>query len=253
MVEICSIASGSNGNCYYIGNQTDAIVIDCGIYYSHLHKRCDLAGIDLSKIRAIFISHEHGDHVRGVRVVSKRLNIPVYFTAKTFNQTYQRTRPDFYREIQVGTPENICDFQVNAFKKYHDAADPVSFRIETEGINIGVMTDIGVADVTLCKEFSKCQAVFLESNYDEQMLQNGTYPEILKQRVASNIGHLSNSQAFALVRDFSNENLKCIIFSHVSKENNTPEKVLEKFSIFEDKYTMIVAPRFSPGRIIKLN
>lgn len=252
MIEICSIASGSNGNCYYIGDENNAIIIDCGIYFSHLKKRCGISGVDISKIRAVFVSHEHGDHVRGVRVASKRLNIPAYFTPRTYEHTYQRVRPAFFQHIIPGEPVEICGFKVYAFKKYHDAADPVSYRVEIEGFNVGVMTDIGVADVTLCKEFSKCQAVFLESNYDEEMLKNGPYPQILKDRVASNVGHLSNSQAFALVRDFADENLTHIIFSHVSQENNTQEKVLEKFSVFKDKYTMCVAPRFTPGGIIRL-
>ena len=252
MIEICSIASGSNGNCYYIGNESDAVIIDCGIYFSHLKKRCELSGVDLTKIRAVFVSHEHGDHVRGVRTAAKRLSIPAYFTPSTYNQTYSRIRPSYYIPVIPGEEVGLYGFNVKAFKKYHDAVDAVSFRVEYQGVNIGVMTDIGVADVTLCKEFSKCQAVFLESNYDEEMLQNGPYPQVLKDRVASNVGHLSNSQAFALVRDFANEDLKHIVFSHVSKENNTAEKILEKFEPFKDKYIMTVAPRFTPGEIIRI-
>ena len=247
MLEICSIASGSNGNCYYIGNETDAIVIDCGIFFRSLETRAGNAGIDIKKIRAVLISHEHSDHVRGVKTLAGKLNLPVYFTPRTYEKTYKRHKPDYYKALSLEEPVEIFGFYVHTFKKYHDAISPVSFRVEYQGVNIGVMTDIGVADVTLCKEFSKCQAAFLESNYDEQMLENGPYPKVLKDRVASNVGHLSNSQAFALVRDFANENLTHLIFSHVSQENNTPEKVLEKFSPFKDKYSMCVAPRFDPS------
>lgn len=250
MLEICSIASGSNGNCYYIGNETDAIVIDCGIFYTSLLTRAEKAGIDVKKIRAVLVSHEHSDHVRGVKTIANKLNLPIYFTPKTYAKTYKKHKPEYFKALSTQEPVEIFGFMVYTFPKYHDAVDAVSFRIEYQDVNIGVMTDIGVADVTLCKEFSKCQAVFLESNYDEEMLQNGPYPKILKDRVASNVGHLSNSQAFALVRDFAAEDLRHIIFSHISQENNTSEKVLEKFSVFKDKYSLVIAPRFDPSEKI---
>lgn len=253
MVEICSLASGSNGNCYYIGNQENGIIIDDGIYYKRLVERCEVANIPLEKIRAVFVSHEHADHVRGVRVLNKRTNIPAYFTSKTYYQTFKKDRPANFCELIPGEVVDIFGIKVHCFSKHHDAKDPVSFRIEINGLNIGVMTDIGVADEILQYEFSKCQAVFLESNYDEEMLKNGSYPYYLKERVASEVGHLSNTQAFELVRDFANENLSHLIFSHISAENNTKEKVLEKFEPFKDKYKMYVAPRYECGEVIKLS
>lgn len=253
MIEICSLASGSNGNCYYIGNSEHAVIVDCGISVKRMKERAEKAGININKVKAVFVTHEHGDHVKGVRVACKKLNIPSYFTPDTYNRTFKKDRPEFFKELVPGNPVDVFGIKVHPFRKHHDAIDPVSFRIEIDGVSIGVMTDIGVADVTLCKEFSLCKAVFLESNYDEEMLKNGPYPPELQERVASDRGHLSNTQSFFLVRDFANEQLSHIIFSHISEHNNTPGKVLEKFAPLSSKYKMIIAPRYDVGEVVNLS
>ena len=253
MVEICNIASGSNGNCYYIGNNTDAVIIDAGIYHSRLVERMGTAGLDISKIRAVFVSHEHYDHVGGVRVISKRLMIPAYATPHTFNAIHKKHQPADYKPITPGLAIDISGIRVHAFPKGHDAANPVSFRIEIYGHNIGVMTDIGEADAAVCDNFALCDAVFLESNYDLLMLRNGGYPYILKERVESNKGHLSNDQAAALVRNFANPRLSHIILSHISADNNTPEKVMEAFAQLSDVYNISLASRHECGKVIRLD
>lgn len=202
MLEICSIASGSNGNCYYIGNETDAIVIDCGIFFRSLETRAENAGIDIKKIRAILISHEHSDHVRGVKTLARKLNLPVYFMPKTYEKTYRRHKPDYYKALSTETPVEIFGFYVHTFKKYHDAISPVSFRVEYQGVNIGVMTDIGVADVTLCKEFSKCQAAFFgeqlrRGNAQKRTLSAGfERPCCLQRRTSFQLSGVCVSEGF---------------------------------------------------------
>lgn len=230
MLEICALASGSNGNCYYIGNEKEAVLIDAGIFYKHFDKRMDEAGLDKNKIKAIFITHEHTDHVQGVRGCSDKLNVPVFFTQKTFKKLQARHRPDMVMFFESGTTLQIGDLTVFSFKKLHDAADPCSFRIEGNGKSVGVMTDIGSIDQVLENEIAKCHAVFLETNYDQKMLWNGSYPVYLKQRVDSELGHLSNDQALELIKRNASDRLKYIFLSHISAENNRPEIAIQVFN-----------------------
>lgn len=252
MLEICAIASGSNGNCYYIGNENSAILIDAGISAKQILKR--MQGKDLSpeKVKAVFISHEHGDHMRGARVLSKRLNIPVYLTAKTFNKSYKNLRPDYPRFFTPNDTIAIDDFLVHSFPKNHDAADPCSFRVEYKHKSVGVLTDIGAACNTLKHHLSLCHALFLEANYDESMLWEGKYPHFLKERVAGDYGHLSNDQCFDLLENHSHQHLQCVFLSHISKENNTPEKAFNRMGQLSRDIPIKIAPRYEASEIFRL-
>lgn len=252
MVEICSLASGSNGNCYYIGDDNEAVIVDAGIGWRRFSERMKAAGLDVCRVRAIFVTHEHRDHSGSARVVAKKLNIPTYMTAGTYNRIFARHRPTIFRAIAPDSVTEVGGIRVHSFPKSHDAADPVSFRIEIAGHTIGVMTDIGVADAMVCKNFSMCDAAFLESNYDPQMLIDGPYEDYLKERVGSDIGHLSNEQAFALVRDHANPDLMCLVLSHISADNNTSEKVIEAFAPFKDMYKIVLASRYECGDVVRL-
>jgi phosphoribosyl 1,2-cyclic phosphodiesterase len=243
MVQVCAIASGSNGNCYYVGNETDAILVDVGINRKQVLIRMAKAGIDVSKVRAIFISHEHSDHTRGVKVLAKVLNIPVYMTQKTFDVLWNPHRPGVYRLFEPGQPVQVASITVHPFLKRHDAVEPCSFRVETQGKNVGVLTDIGESCANVSGHFAKCDAVFLESNYDEQMLWEGTYPYVLKRRVASSVGHLSNVQALGIVTEHASERLAHIILSHLSGENNTPEMARSAFNVLNGRYSIHLTSR----------
>ncbi|NPA67921.1 MAG: MBL fold metallo-hydrolase [Chlorobi bacterium] len=243
MTEICALASGSNGNCYYIGNDNEAVLIDAGIYYKQLNERLKHAGLDKNKIKAIFISHEHNDHVKGARVISKKLKIPVFYTKKTFKKCYDKNKADNYVFFEPGKEYALNNILIYPFIKPHDAVDPCSFRIETEGKNIGVITDTGEANYILQNEFSKCDAVFLESNYDEEMLKKGPYPDYLKQRVKSSKGHLSNIQAKELTINFASPKLKIIFLSHISAINNSRDIISETFKELSETYTILFTYR----------
>src|SRR5690554_1138948 len=195
MIEICAIASGSNGNCYYIGNNTDAVLIDAGISCRQILLRMKEKGLDPAKVRAVFISHEHSDHMRGARVLEKKLNVPVYITARTFISAYRNMQPAWPRYFEPGSQTVVGNFTIHSFSKNHDASEPCSFRIEYKGKNIGVLTDIGEPCSNVTTHLALCDALFLETNYDEDMLMNGRYPWYLKKRIASSVGHLSNVQA----------------------------------------------------------
>ncbi len=228
MLEICAIASGSNGNCYYIGNENEAVLIDAGISGKQILARMAERGLNSSKIKALFITHEHGDHMRGARGVEKKLQVPVYITAKTHNGAYKNMRTNVPKHFTPGDKITVGNFTVFTFLKNHDASEPCSFRVRYKSKNVGVFTDIGEACENVKTHLQKCDALFLESNYDEEMLLNGSYPYFLKQRVASEVGHLSNDQTFDLLKNHAGKNLQCVFLSHLSKENNTPEKALER-------------------------
>ncbi|MCR5454874.1 MAG: MBL fold metallo-hydrolase, partial [Bacteroidales bacterium] len=195
MVEFCSLASGSNGNCYYIGDENEAIIIDAGIGWRRFSDRIAAAGLDPHRIRAIFVTHEHSDHSGSAKIISRKLSIPVYATSGTYNKIYKHKRPSDSHSIASESTTEIGNIRIISFPKSHDAAEPVSFRVEIGGYTIGVMTDIGIVDDVVRQNFSLCDACFLESNYDPQMLADGPYPEHLKVRINSEIGHLSNEQS----------------------------------------------------------
>lgn len=243
MLEICAIASGSNGNCYYIGNDTDAILVDAGISGKQILNRMAEVGLDSKKIKAVFITHEHGDHMRGARGVNKKLQVPIYLTAKTYNGAYKNMRPDYPKYFTPNEEIQIGDFTVFPVLKNHDAAEPCSFLINYKNKNIGVFTDIGEACENVKLHIKECNGLFLESNYDEKMLWDGGYPYFLKQRVASKDGHLSNDQAFELLEQHTNEELECVFLSHISKENNTPEKAAERMKDLNDRFTIKLTSR----------
>ncbi|MCQ2374397.1 MAG: MBL fold metallo-hydrolase [Salinivirgaceae bacterium] len=247
MVEICALASGSNGNCYYIGNENDAILIDLGIHFNTLKERAEKACIDLNKVRAVFITHEHCDHVQGAHAACKKMQWPIFFNKKTFNNTLKNRRPDIVSFFENDTEVNIGSMIVYPFSKSHDASCPCSFRIEINGMNIGVMTDIGIAEQPLATHFALCNAAFLESNYDEEMLWKGPYPAFLKHRVASHRGHLSNTQSSDFVRNNATNKLRYLFLSHISAENNTIDKALAAFAEF-DQFQVLPTYRHEPSQ-----
>lgn len=252
MIELCALASGSNGNCYYIGNEKDAVLIDAGVSAKQVLTRLHDSGLDASKIRGIFISHEHTDHVSGVRVLSKRLGVPAWFSQGTFDALRESELPELYEIFISGTAIKINSFQVHSFLKNHDAAEPCSFRIEHDDWHIGVFTDIGEACDLVKSNLRKCHALFLETNYDEKMLREGSYPYILKQRVASSHGHLSNDQAFELVRNHAGPELVHVFLSHLSGENNRPELAAARFQSLTDRFDVRLTSRNTFSELCRL-
>src|SRR5690606_11763394 len=195
---VTSLNSGSNGNCYYIGNEHEAILIDGGISCRETEKRMRRLGLSLSKVKAIFVSHEHGDHIHGVPALSKKYKLPVYITPATLNNGRVIIREELVNPFRAYQPVTIGNYNLTVFTKEHDACDPLSFIISSNGVTIGVFTDIGVSCNHVTQHFSQCHAAFLESNYDEQMLETGRYPYHLKNRIRGGKGHLSNAQAMRL-------------------------------------------------------
>jgi len=249
-LEICALASGSNGNCYYIGNDHEAVLVDAGLSARQLQMRMHACGLDPAKIKAILVTHEHSDHCCGVRVLSKRLGgIPVYLTKKTYLAMHRKQQPGLVVWFEPNQEFPIGSFSIFPFSKQHDAADACSFRISYDGRHVGVMTDIGEPCEQVRLHFSMCHAVFLESNYDEDMLWSGPYPYYLKQRVSSSVGHLSNIQAFRLLESCAGGSLKMVLLSHLSGENNTPEKAISVFESLQQSYCIELTSRQAPTRV----
>jgi phosphoribosyl 1,2-cyclic phosphodiesterase len=252
MVQICALASGSNGNCYYIGNQEHAVLVDAGISRRQVIERMKLKGLDPSRIAAIFISHEHSDHSCGVRVLSEKLDVPVYMTKTTFNNSRAHQRPEKYLPFTPGDVVTVGSLNVHTFGKRHDAVDPCSFVVEASSLRVGVLTDLGSVCEIVSGHVANCDALFLESNYDEQMLWNGPYPAYLKTRVAGNHGHLSNTQAAELVEMHGSARLKHIFLSHLSAENNLPQLALKSFSHLTHRHNVVLTNRYAPADVVML-
>ena len=244
-VKVCSLASGSNGNIYYVEYEDTAIAVDMGISFRRLKSRALTRHIDLRKIKAVFISHEHSDHVYGVPALCRHTGAVAYVTRRTYDAMKSKYRPDqnSLNFFEIGTPETIGPFTIHSFHKPHDVEDPCSFRIEVAGVNIGVFTDIGDCCQGLEDNLKMCHLAFLESNYDREKLDTGRYPEHLKQRIISGYGHLSNIQSAEIVRRLNPPHLHTLFLSHISQENNTPSLAIRAFEDMRDKYEIRVMSR----------
>ncbi len=198
----------------------------------------------MSSVKAIFVSHEHADHISGIRVLSKKHQLPVYITTATLRSAGFIVEKSLLRYFTADQPVVIDGLTVTAFPKFHDASDPHSFMISSGGVNIGVLTDIGNCCKQVIRYFKQCHAAFLEANYCEDMLMNGSYPYILKKRISSDNGHLSNAQALELFTKYRGSQLSHLILSHLSKNNNKPELVDQLFRQQAGSTKIIVASRY---------
>jgi len=241
---IASIASGSNGNCYYIGNEQEAVLVDAGISCRETVKRMRRIGLSIEKVKAIFISHEHSDHIRGVEVLSKRYEIPVYITSKTLQNSRLRLELPLTFGFTAYEPVVIGGFSVHPFPKFHDAIDPHSFIVAANGIRIGVFTDIGESCEHVATHFGQCHAAFLETNYDEVMLEQGRYPYHLRRRIDGKFGHLSNRQALDLFNEHRPSFLSHLFLSHLSKDNNDPAIAMNLFNEHAGDTLVVHASRY---------
>jgi phosphoribosyl 1,2-cyclic phosphodiesterase len=250
---ITSLNSGSNGNCYYIGNDREAILVDAGISCKETEKRMRRLGLSMDKVKAIFISHEHTDHIKGVQVISKKYQLPVYITNDTLVNGGLSLSEQVVLSFKAYVPVRIGDIFVTAFPKFHDAAEPHSFIVAFNDIKIGVFTDIGAPCDHLINHFKQCHAAFLEANYDEEMLANGRYPYYLKKRISGGHGHLSNKQALELFKAHKPAFMTHLLLSHLSKDNNNPELVLDLFNQHAGSTRIIIASRHEETEIYQIS
>ncbi|SDD71220.1 MBL fold metallo-hydrolase [Niabella drilacis] len=240
---LTSLNSGSNGNCYYIGNDEEAVLIDAGLSCRETEKRMSRLGLSLKKIKAIFISHEHSDHIKGLEVLSRKHQLPVYISPETLRHAGLELDPGLVRPLSAGTRVPIGALIVSVFLKHHDAADPHSFTVEDNHTCIGVFTDIGKVCDNIRAHFQRCHAAFLEANYDEVLLENGRYPYHLKKRIRGDRGHLSNKDALDLFLSCRPVHMSHLFLSHLSADNNDPELVHKLFHEQGTTTNIIIASR----------
>jgi phosphoribosyl 1,2-cyclic phosphodiesterase len=223
------LASGSKGNCVVIEGGSGSLLIDAGLSAKECLLRMERAGIDPGSIGALLVTHEHGDHVRGVDVLARKLEIPVYATEGTLADFlhFRRTsaKPLVHHTCRYHERFAVGDFMVEPFCTSHDAAEPCGFIVTGGDLRVGYCTDTGIITPHMHGLLRDCDGIVLESNHCPDMLRNGPYPESLKRRILSKRGHLSNPDAAACLRDFGKD-VPQVILAHLSEMNNTPEKAL---------------------------
>ena len=249
---IASLNSGSNGNCYYIGNNEEAVLIDAGISCRETEIRMRRLQLSIEKTKAVFISHEHSDHITGLRALSKKYNLPVYITEATQRGCGALDSDTPLLPFLPFQPVAIGALRITAFPKLHDAADPHSFLISNGDVTVGVFTDIGFACQHVVHHFKQCDAAFLEANYDETILAQGKYPPHLKKRISGSKGHLSNQQALALFTRHKAPFMSHLLLAHLSNENNHPQWVKDLFTQQAGSTKIIVASRFRETEVFEI-
>ena len=231
-MNLCSIASGSSGNCIYTGTEKAGILIDAGISAKRIEQ--GLASIDrnIKEIKGIFVSHEHSDHIKSLGVLARKHHIPIYGTPGTIEAIKQTASlgaidEELYRIIQAEEDVIIEDLVVKPFRISHDAAEPVAYRMECGTKSAAVATDLGFYNQAIVDKLQNLDVLLLESNHDVHMLQVGGYPYPLKRRILGDRGHLSNEAAGKLLCHLLHDDLKNVFLGHLSKENNYEELAFE--------------------------
>jgi phosphoribosyl 1,2-cyclic phosphodiesterase len=250
---IASLNSGSNGNCYYVGNLRDAVLIDAGISCREAENRIARLGLSFDRIRAVFISHEHTDHTGGVELIARRYRIPVYISPVSYRQSRLNLDENLRKPVSAYEPITIGELLVNPFPKRHDSFDSYSFTITGSGVTVGILTDIGSVCEHVIQNFRLCNAAFLEANYDEEMLTKGSYPQFLKNRIRGDYGHLSNCQALDLFTEHKPDFMSHLVLSHLSRDNNNPDLVHGLFSEHAGGVRISVASRYEESAVYRID
>lgn len=265
-MRLLSIASGSSGNCIYVGSDTTHILIDAGISAKRIEEglnRLELTGRDLD---GIFITHEHADHINGLGVLMRKYQIPVYATRGTIramiaNKSLGKIEEDLFQVVDADCRMVLKDMSVNPMRISHDAAEPVAYRVGYGQKKAAICTDLGVFNDYTVECLKDMNVLLLEANHDINMLQVGPYPYYLKQRILSDKGHLSNENAGRLLNRLLHDELHTILLGHLSKENNLPELAYEavrmEITLSDNKYRaedfrIQVAKRSEPSDIITI-
>lgn len=224
-VRICILASGSSGNCAYVATGTTALLIDAGLSAKETRRRMEQIGAPLEKISAICVTHEHSDHIAGLRVLQKQYGMPVYVNAGTLEALRQQKDAEAvqFRVFTSGQPFAVGDIQIAPFSVPHDAFEPVGFVLELNGFRVGFATDIGVPTTLVRERLKGARLLVLEANHDEQMVQDAKRPWHLKQRILGRQGHLSNTRAAEMLVEVAGDALRQVFLAHLSRDCNRPE------------------------------
>lgn len=267
MFNFLSFGSGSSGNCYYLYTETGGVIIDVGIGTRTLRKYFSDYGLSMSDIKAILITHDHADHVKSVGSLSSDLCIPVYTTCAVHHgieENYcvrKKIRPGYERYIEHGETFIVGDFVITCFHVPHDSTDNVGYRIVCNGITFCLITDAGRVTDVMKPFITEANYLVIEANYELEKLQNGPYPQYLKERIVSGNGHLSNVKCGQAIAENASPELKHVWLAHLSEENNHPElarktveSVLRDYGIIAGKdFILDILKRRTPSEIHHLS
>lgn len=231
-MELCSIASGSSGNCIYAGTDDSHILIDAGISGKRIENGLNEIGLKTEEIHGILVTHEHSDHIKGLGVIARRHGIPMYATEGTWNwirdhQAIGKVDESLLHIVKPDEEFSIGDMDITPLHTSHDAADPVSYMMKQGDKTMAVLTDLGKYDDYLVDKLQGLDVLLLEANHDIHMLEVGGYPYYLKKRILGDRGHLSNELSGRLLGRLLHDDFKSVILGHLSKENNYPELAYE--------------------------
>jgi phosphoribosyl 1,2-cyclic phosphodiesterase len=221
-MKFSALSSGSSGNCFFVSEKDSSVLIDCGISCSRVLESLSYLRQDPQNLKAIFVTHEHIDHTRGVDVLARQLNIPIYATKGTCKNSFLCLNEKLVNEIENDETVKVGGMEIEAFSKSHDAADPISLRIKN-GKTISIVTDVGYACKNVCEAVEDSDFLVIESNHDIKMLEQGPYPWFLKKRILGDKGHLSNLHSALCVLEHGKKRMKNIVLAHLSEKNNTPK------------------------------
>lgn len=221
---LCNLGSGSRGNLTYVGRGDHGVLVDIGFSAKRTAEKLRERGLTPEHVRAILITHEHGDHTRGARVFAKRHGVPVYVHEAARDKVDLRKVPDV-RTFASERPFEVDGFEVRPVTIPHDTAEPVAFVLDDGAQRVGIATDMGMPTHLVTQELRGCRAVLLEFNHDLQMLMEGPYPWWLKQRVRGRLGHLSNDDALTMLEEIVEGGVELALLGHLSQENNSPALV----------------------------
>lgn len=265
-MRLCSIASGSSGNCIYVGSDTTHLLIDAGISGKRTEIGLNSIGLSGADLDGILITHEHADHISGLGVLARRYGIPIYATSGTIDairgcNSLGKIDDSLFCEVQSDKKMIIKDLTINPMRISHDAAEPVGYRIAYGNRRAAICTDLGVYNDYTVECLKGMDAVLIEANHDVNMLQVGPYPYYLKQRILGDRGHLSNENSGRLLSRILHDKLQTIILGHLSNENNLPELAYEavrmEITLGDNPYNandfnLQVANRSEPSQVISI-
>lgn len=265
-MRLCSIASGSSGNCIYAGSGGSHILIDAGISRKKIEEGLKEIGVAPEELSGILVTHEHSDHIQGIGVFSRKYQIPIYATQGTIRgiRSYKslgKMPEGLYHAVTIDEPFLIGELKIKPFAISHDALEPSGFRIENQEKKIAVATDLGIYNDYTVENLKDVNAVVLEANHDVHMVEVGPYPYPLKQRVLGNQGHLSNELSGRLLCDILHDNLQCVMLGHLSKDNNYESLAYETVKLevtlgntpySGDDVHIVVAKRDSVSEMIQI-
>jgi phosphoribosyl 1,2-cyclic phosphodiesterase len=264
-MEFCTIASGSSGNCTFVGNDHVSLLIDAGISGKRIEEGLNKAGRSGKDLDGILITHEHIDHIRSIGVLARKYKVPVYATGGTMDYLFHcsslgRLDRELFHKVEADRPFSVGGMVIEPFHIMHDAAEPVGYRIEADGKKFAVATDMGCYDDYIIEHLKGLDSIVIESNHDINMLQVGKYPYRLKQRILGERGHLSNASSGQLLSKVLNDHLQGIFLGHLSQENNLPELAFETVRVeimFSDtgyrpeELPIRVAKRSAPSPLVE--